>query len=112
MDPLLERIEVEPVPFAVGDDDLAVDDAAVGQRVGEHRQQLREISVERLLVAARELDVVAVTEDDAAEPVPLRFVQHAIGVGDRARQLGEHRFDRGLDRQAHARRSLMPVART
>ena len=72
------RVEVEPVPVAVGHDDLAVDDAPLGERVEQHRDQLREVAVERALVAAGQLDLVAVAEHDAAEAVPLRLVQQAV----------------------------------
>ena len=72
VDALREQVEVEPV---VGrDHDLAVDDRTVGQRGAQRLDELREVAGQRLLVAAAELDVVAVAEHDAAEAVPLRLV--------------------------------------
>src|SRR5690349_1068378 len=53
MQPHLQRIEVEP-PRG-GDDDLAVDDRAVGNARGERLVQLGEVAVERPEIAA--LDV-------------------------------------------------------
>ena len=64
-------------PAVGGDDDLAVEDAALGQ-LGLHRlDELGEVAGHRPLVAAAELDLVAVAEDDAAEAVPLRLVRGA-----------------------------------
>src|SRR5262249_45275374 len=63
--------------------------------------QLREVAQQRLLVAALQLEVVPVTEHDAAEAVPLRFVQHVAVGRQLARQLGEHGLERRLDRQCH-----------
>ena len=94
MDALQQGVEVEPLAVGVGDDDLAVDDDVVGQGVAQQRQELGEVARDRPLAAARQLDVVAVAGDDAAEPVPLRLVQPAVTVGDRARQFGQHRLDR------------------
>ena len=61
-------------PLGAGDDDLAVEDAAVGELTAERVDELGEVSSQGLLVAAAELDVVAVAEDDAAEPVPFGLV--------------------------------------
>ena len=105
MDALLEAVEVEPVTVGVGHDDLAVDDASLGQRVEQLRDQLREVAVERALVAARQLDLVAVTEDDAAEAVPLRLVEQAVSRRDRPRQLRQHRQDRRHHRELHPAKS-------
>ena len=51
---------------------------ARSREVGEHRlDDLREVSGHRLLVAAADLDLVAVAEDDRAEAVPLGLVELA-----------------------------------
>ena len=51
---LLQGVEVEAV--GAGDDDLAVDDRAVGQQVEEGGVQLGEVAVERAQVAALDRD--------------------------------------------------------
>jgi hypothetical protein len=104
VDALLQSVEVEAVPVGIRDDDLAVDDAPVGDRREQWLDQLREVAVERLLVAAREMDLVAVPEDDAPEAVPLRFVEEVTLVRDRPRQLRQHRLQWRHHRQLHRRR--------
>ena len=74
----------------------------VGQRGQQRVEQLGEVAGERPLVAAGQLDVVAVAEHDAAEPVPLRLEQPAVAVGDRAGQLGQHRLERRGEGEDHA----------
>ena len=75
MQALLQRVEVQ----AVGrrDHDLAVDDAAGRQRRDQPLAQLGKIAVERLEVAALDVEVVGAAEDEGAEAVPLRFVQRS-----------------------------------
>ena len=100
MDPLQQRLEVQPV--AARDDDLAVDHALLGQ-VRLHRgDDLGEVAGQRPLVAAAELDLVAVAEDDAAEAVPLRLVEQPVAGGQLGRGLGQHRLHRREQRQIHA----------
>jgi hypothetical protein len=41
VDPLLQSVEVEAVAVGLGDDDLAVDDAPVGQGFEQRPQELR-----------------------------------------------------------------------
>ena len=101
MDPLQQRVEVEAAAVAVGHHDLAVDDAPVGQSLEERLEQLGEVAVERPLVAAGELDLVAVAEHDAAEAVPLRLVQPPVAGRDLAGELRQHRLDRRGQRQRH-----------
>ena len=64
-------------------------------------EDLGEVPVERALVAAAELDLVAVAEHDAAEPVPLRLVGPSAARRELAGQLRQHRRDRGRDRERH-----------
>ena len=84
MDPLQQRVEVQAAAVAVGHHDLTVDDAPVGQSLEEWLEELGEVAVERPLVAAGELDLVAVAEHDAPEAVPLRLVQPPVAGRDLA----------------------------
>ena len=78
MDALQERLEVEAVRR--GDDDLAVDDAPCGQLRADRVEELGEVAGEGALVAAAQLDLVAVAEDDAAEAVPFGLEDEALGL--------------------------------
>ena len=86
-----QRQQVEVQARRCLDHDLAVDHRAVGQCGQQRLDQIGEVAGERLLVAAAELDVLAVTEHDAAEAVPLRLVRPLVADRHLARQLGEHR---------------------
>ena len=77
------------------DDDLAVDHAPLGELRPHGVEQLGEVPGEGPLVAAAELDLVAVAEDDAAEAVPLRLVDEALLDGQLPGELGQHGGDRG-----------------
>ena len=72
-----------------------------GQRGPERLGQLGEVAVERLEVAALDVDLVAVAEDERAEAVPLRLEQPAVAGRQAVGRLGEHRLERGLEGQAH-----------
>ena len=63
--------------------------------------QLGEVALERLLVAALDVDLVAVAKDERAKAVPLRLEQPAVAVGQVGDALGEHRRNRRRDGQAH-----------
>ena len=69
----LQRVEVEPA--VVRDHELAVEHDLVGKLREQRLAQLGEVAQQRLLVAALEIEVVAVAEHDAAEAVPLRLVR-------------------------------------
>ena len=69
VDPLLEHLELQPV--ADRHEQLAVEHAPLGQLPLDRLDQLGEVARQRLGVAAGQLHLVAVAEDDAAEPVPL-----------------------------------------
>ncbi len=106
VDALLELVELE----ALGADqhDLAVDHAAVGQLGQQRRQQLGEVAGEGALVAAAQLDLVAVLEHDAAEAVPLGL-EGVVPVGqlvDAGHRLGEHRLHGRVEREGHRGRSV------
>ena len=101
MDALLQGVEVEPGTVGHRHDDLAVDDATRRKLGADRVDQLREVPVERALVAAGQQDLVAVAEHDAAEPVPFRFVEPAIALGHLVGRLGEHGSERWDDGQVH-----------
>ena len=84
MQPHLQRIEVEPARR--GDDDLAVEHAAVGQACEQRVVQLRKVAVERPQVAALDEHVVAAAEHDGAEAVPFRLVEEPVAVGESRRR--------------------------
>ena len=73
--------------------------AALGQVRLERRRQLREVAVERLEVAALDVGLVAVAEDDRAEAVPFGLEQPAVGLRDVVRELGQHRLEGWLKGQ-------------
>jgi hypothetical protein len=100
MDPLLEHLEVEPVAGGADHDDLAVEDAARGEVGPDGLDDLGEVAGHRLLVAAADLDLVAVSENDRPEAIPFGFVAQVAG-GDVLDRLGEHWLDRRHDGKAH-----------
>ena len=72
MDALLQRLEVQAV--VGGDDNLAVDHAALRQ-LGLYRgNQLGEIAGHRPLVSAAQLDLIAVAEANGPEPIPFGLI--------------------------------------
>ena len=98
MDALLQRLEVQAA--VGGDDDLAVEHAPLRELRLERRHEFGEVARHRPLVAAAELDLVAVAEDDRAEAVPLRLVRRSRrDVGHRLR---EHRRDGRHHGKLHA----------
>ena len=105
VDALLQRLEVEPL--ALAHHHLAVHHAALGE-LRPRLDDLGEVAGHRALVAAAQLDLVAVAEDDRAEAVPLRLVDHA-GRQDRHR-LGQHRPHGWHHGQVHAMK-LAPLSR-
>ncbi|MDT5130672.1 MAG: hypothetical protein QOG79_1616 [Mycobacterium sp.] len=97
MNPLLQGLEVQAV---IGhDDDLTVDHATLRQLSGGGHDQLREVARHRPLVAATQLDFIAVPETYGPEAVPLRF----IGGARRNRRNGlrQHRRERRHHGQVH-----------
>jgi hypothetical protein len=65
----LQEIEIEALRRC--DDDLAVDDAAVGERRDQAVVQLGKVTIERPKVPALDIDGAAAAKDDRAKAVPL-----------------------------------------
>ena len=97
VDSLLQGLEVEDA--CAGDDQLAVENAAVGQGCLEGSLQLGEVAQQGLAVPGLEVQLVAVAEHEDPKPVPLRLVQPPVACGDARGSLRQHGFDGRLDRQ-------------
>jgi hypothetical protein len=89
-----ERLEVEA--GAARDDQLAVEHEARLGRREQRLDDLGEVARQRTLVATAQVDAVAVTEGEAAESIPLRFVHVAV-ERQLAREPRQHRRDRRRD---------------
>ncbi len=106
VDALLQHLELQRVALPVQHHDLAVDHRPL-REVGQHGlHQLREVAGHRALVAAADLHLGAVPEDDRAEAVPLRLVE--LAGGDGGLGLGQHRLDRRHHGQVHP--AILPAA--
>ena len=102
VDPEQQGLEGEgPV---LGDDDLAVQDAPLGQRRAQRVGQLGEVAVQRLEVAGLRVHLVAITEDEGPEPVPFGLEQPAVVGREPVHGLGQHRLERRLERQVQGHR--------
>ncbi len=91
MDAQQERFEFEPVGSR--NDDLAVDDAALGQVRLERGRQLRKVAVEGVSGRGSGVRLIAIAEDDCAEAVPFGLEQPAVTLRDAIRELGQHGLD-------------------
>ena len=106
MDALQEGVEVQA--GGGGDHHLAVEDAPLRQLRPQRVEQLREVPGKGPLVAAAQLHLVTVTEQDATKTVPLRLEEHAgpSRRGGRRQlpdELGQHGGHRRHDGEVHAR---------
>src|SRR3954453_4363003 len=95
MQPAQKRLEVS------GDDDLAVQCEPSGGQCPERADQLGEVARERSLVAAAQVDFLAVAEDQAPEPVPFRLVE-VSPPRELSLEAGEHRRQRRSHGERHA----------
>jgi hypothetical protein len=96
-----QGVEVEPPARWVGDHDLGVDHTAGRELAAGRLNDLGEVAGHGPLLAAAQLDLVAVAEHDGAEPVP--FGLEAPGpVGQRGDRPGQHRGHRRHHRKIHA----------
>ena len=99
MDALQQRLEVERA--IARDHDLAVEHDPRRQQRRQRPYQLGEVPLERLLVAALQRDLVAVLPQQRAEAIPLRLELPAVTIGQRRRQLAQHRRQRPRHRERH-----------
>ncbi len=97
MQPQLQRVEVEPLRR--GNHDLPVDDAPGRKPLAEDRMEIGKIAVERPQIAALDVDVRRLAEDEGAEAIPFRLVEKALALRQRVSHLGQHRLDRRRDRE-------------
>ena len=89
----LQGVEVESA--GADDDDLAVDDAARRQPLGERLVQVGKVAVELAQVAALDRDLApGPAEDQGAKAVPLRLEQELALDREHLGDLGQHRLDR------------------
>ena len=79
MQTLLEGEEVELPVVGVGDDDLPVDDASLGQSLLDRLHHFGEVTGHRPVVAALDQYFGTGAEDHRPEPVPFGLVPPAVG---------------------------------
>jgi len=96
MDAHLQRVEIETAGAA--NDDLAVSNGALRQCRAQWCQQLREVALKWLALAALEMHRLTIAEDDTPEAVPFRLVEEPPR-GDGVLRSTEHRFERRLEGQ-------------
>ena len=96
--PREERVEVEAITCR--NDDLPVEHHRPRQRACG-LDQLRKVPRQRPIVAAAQVDLVPICEEEAAKPVPLRLVQVVAGW-QLTRETAQHGLDRGENCQRHA----------
>ncbi len=108
MKPKLQRLEIEPA--ILGDDDFAIQHATRRQLRPQRLEQFGKIAVQRLFIAALDLDLVPVAKNQRAKPIPLRFEDPRFAGGQVVHSLGEHRQDRRVDGKIHAHCYTAPYA--
>jgi hypothetical protein len=100
MDPLQQGLEVQPPAIGAGYDDLAVDNGPGRQAFQYRGDQLGKVPGHRTLVAAADLDLIAVAEDDRPEAIPFRLIAQ-LALRDLLHGLGEHRGNGRHHGQVH-----------
>src|SRR5688572_9996646 len=101
MNPQLERIEIQPL--VLDDDNFAVKNTLIGQGQSYRIKQLGEIAVERSLVTALQINVIAIAKHNRAKAIPLRLDDPAVPWRENSNTLRQHRLNRRVDRQFHWR---------
>jgi hypothetical protein len=86
------------------DDDLAIQHTTGRQLREQCVVQFREVAVERLEIAALDVDVVSAAENQRAKPIPFRLIRHGTACRQLFAELREHRLDRRVERLVTAHR--------
>ena len=94
-------------PSFARDDHFAIEHTLLRQLRAQRVEQVREVAIERLLVAALDQDLVAVAKDERAEAVPLGLEDPFAGGRDVADALGQHGQERRIDRKIHGQFSIL-----
>jgi hypothetical protein len=71
MNPKLERVKVKT--GSTRNDYLTIQDTGVRQLRVQGLQQFRKVAIERFTVPTLNQDLVAISEDDSSETIPLRL---------------------------------------
>src|ERR1700733_4798504 len=100
MKPKLQGVEIQTI--IPGDDDFAVERATSRQLRPQRLHQFRKVTVERLFIAALDLNLIPVAENQRTEPIPLRFEDPRFPGGQVVDSLSEHRQNRRIDGKVHA----------
>src|SRR5437867_6246156 len=95
-----QRFEVQS--RSADDHYFAVDDASIGKRLGERREELGEVSVHRFLIATLQENLVAVSKHESSEAVPFRLELPSITGRQFGGGGGQHRLERRIEWQSHA----------
>lgn len=101
----LQAFEVETIPRR--DHDLPIENAAFWKRLQERVAELREIAIERTLIAALKIETLSIAKYQRSKSVPFRLKNPPLTLGDGIRQLREHRLDRRIDRKARHRDRIL-----
>ena len=100
MQPKLKQVEVKFV--VIDDNNLSVEDAPRRQRRAQRIEQLREITLQRLLIATLNEDFIAVLEDEGTKSIPFRLENPASVRRQFIHALGEHWQNRRVNGKIHA----------
>src|SRR5437899_12197068 len=85
----LKGLEVEAA--VAGDDDPAIEDAPLGKLSLQNRDELREVPVERLLIATLDEELFDVAKDQRTKAVPLGLENPIVAGRQLGDAIGQHR---------------------
>src|SRR6516164_11484383 len=109
MQPQLQQIEIEAA--RCNDNDFPVEYATRGQRLLQGLKQIGEVAVQRLLIAALDVDFVAVAKDQGSESIPLGLEDPVVSGGQLVNPLGEHGQNRRIYGKIHDSRIVAEIAK-
>jgi hypothetical protein len=96
----LQSIEIEcTVP---GDDDFAIENAALRQARFQGLDQFGEVAVQRLFFPALDQNLVAIAKDQCAKAIPLRLEDPVPSGRQFVHSFRQHRQDRRIHGKMHA----------